>query len=454
MPPCGDPRPSATLRLILLVLAALCALPAAAVAAQSDPATTVRSVARVITDTDRYAPGTALRIALQITPAPGWHVYWHNPGDAGAAPEFTAIPGLNPGPIAWPLPRRIPDGPVMSFGYTDPVVLARPLTLAGPGPQALTIQADWLICEKLCVPESATLHLVLPQGAPAPAAEAALFPSVPGPSPWPARIAPDGTLSLVGVPPTDQAVFLPDRSDTTVLAAPQPMRQDGGALTLRLTPAAAFVAGAPMPGLLVLGQGAARRGYTLTAQPGPVTGDKTKPAPAPADAGAGIGAGTLLAALLGGLVLNLMPCVFPVLAMKTIGLASLTGSARRQVRLHALSYVGGVLLAFGLLAGLMLGLRAAGHAAGWGFQFQYPGFVAAMGWLCFALGLNLSGVWQLQAGWMGAGQALTVPRRSCRQPGHRAAGGGGGHPVHRAVHGCRAGGRAGGAGRRRTGGVP
>ena len=115
---------------------------------------------------------------------------------------------------------------------------------------------------------------------------------------------------------------------------------------------------------------------------------------------------TLLFALLGGLILNLMPCVFPVLAMKAMSLARLSGAALNEVRAHALSYTAGVVLAFGALGGALLALRAAGGAAGWGFQFQSPAFVAAMAWVLFGVGLNLSGVFQVGGRLAGAGQGL------------------------------------------------
>ncbi|MFC4170451.1 cytochrome C biogenesis protein, partial [Pseudoroseomonas aestuarii] len=146
----------------------------------------------------------------------------------------------------------------------------------------------------------------------------------------------------------------------------------------------------------------------LAAAPGPAP-----PPAAGAGAGAGLGAGlplwqALLWAALGGLILNLMPCVFPILAMKAMAVARLSGAARGAVRGHALSYTAGVVLSFLALAGVMMALRAAGGVAGWGFQFTAPAFVAGMGWLMLAVGLNLSGVFQL-GGPVALGSGVAAP---------------------------------------------
>jgi DsbC/DsbD-like thiol-disulfide interchange protein/cytochrome c biogenesis protein CcdA len=379
----------------------------AALAASSAPVTTARTTARIVTDTDSVAPGHTFRIALELTPAPGWHTYWHNPGDAGAAPSFDPEGvGIVVGGIQWPLPQRIADGTVMSFGYAGPVLLTREVTPKAPGPLTLNVEANWLVCAQLCVPEHGSFRLSLPAGLPAASPERAAIDAaartVPGPSPWPSRIGPDGTLWLRGVP-AGKAVFLPDASDTTVLGAVQPVHRRDGVLTLKLTPTPLFRADAPTSGVLVLGEGASRVGYRLDALPGAppasVAGAASSPAWSP---------GTFMLAIAGGLLLNLMPCVFPVLAMKAMALAGLSGAARGRVRLLAWAYTGGVLLSCLAMALLLLALRAAGATAGWGFQFQYPAFVAAMAWLFFAIGLNLSGAFALGSAWGGVGQRLAA----------------------------------------------
>jgi thiol:disulfide interchange protein DsbD len=390
--------------LALLFAAALGVWSGAACAASSDAQTSPRMTARLISDTEAVAPGQSFHVALQLTPAPGWHSYWHNPGDAGAATSFdVTAPGLTEAGIAWPLPQRIVQDGITSFGYDTPVLLTRAVTVAGPGPVALTAEAHWLVCRTVCVPEHATFHLTLPTGTPAPSIERPLFDeaaaAVPGPARWPAHIAPDGTLWLTGLGQRRPALFLPDAPDTTLLGAAQPAHWRNGMLTLKLRPTASFKADAAMTGVLVLGDGGQRTGYRLTATP----------AALPQNGGGLVGLPlTLLLGFAGGLLLNLMPCVFPVLAMKAVSLSRLGGAARGQVRREALAYSAGVLASVLALAGVLLVLRAAGAAAGWGFQFQWPAFVAAMAWLFFAVGLNLSGVFTLGGGWTGIGQSLAA----------------------------------------------
>ena len=371
-------------------------------AAEASQAVSPRSTVTLVTDMDAVPASGIFRVGLRIAPAPGWHVYWRNPGDAGAPPRFEVSPVAQMGDIAWPVPERIADGPTMSFGYTRTVLLGRVVRVApGASPLVLSASASWLICEKICVPEQASFSLTLPRGTAARSADAASFDveaaRVPTASPWPAFIASDGTLWLTGIPAgAGPAAFIPDDAATTVLGAPQRPRRSASGLTLHLTPTAAFRAHRPFGGVLLLGAAADRVGYTVRAMPG-VLPEATDP---------GLAA-TLLLAFAGGLLLNLMPCVFPVLAMKAVGFAGLSGQARRDVRAQAVSYVGGVVASFVGLAVALLALRQAGAIAGWGFQLQQPSFVAAMAWLFFAVGLNLSGVYSLRLGGAGAGQTLT-----------------------------------------------
>jgi thiol:disulfide interchange protein len=184
-------------------------------------------------------------------------------------------------------------------------------------------------------------------------------------------------------------------------AAAQPLHVRDGILTLALRPGPQFQANSPLPGVLVVRDSdGIERGFSVSATHGP--------APA-ARSAAGMPLRQVLGfAFLGGLILNLMPCVFPVLAMKAVSLAS--GAADRRVRSHALSYTVGVLVAFGVTAAALLAARAAGRAAGWGFQYQSPVFVGATAWTLFLVGLNLSGVFEVGGGLAGTGQSLASRR--------------------------------------------
>ncbi len=391
----------------LLCLLVVLLGPVSAWAAESAPVSSPRLTATLVSDVDAVTPGVPFGLALRLRMAPGWHTYWQNPGDAGAPPEFS-VTGADIGPIAWPAPARQPEGPVMTYGYSGEVLL--PVRATTTGPATITAEASWLVCEKICVPEHGTFTLSLspkegrnerndPPAA-TNSAEAPLFTAasarVPRPSPFPARIAPDGTLTLTGqglsAATVREAWFVPDVADTIVNAAPQSLEVTDGRVAISLRPGTAF--GSGLAGVVTLRDPSGQESYLhVDAAPGPATASLPL-------------IETLGFALLGGLILNLMPCVFPVLAMKAMAVARMPGQLRGAIRVEALAYTAGVLVAFGALGLVLVGLRGAGAAAGWGFQFQSPVFVAGMAWVLFAVGLNLSGVYEVAVPGTGAGQRL------------------------------------------------
>ena len=396
--------------LLACLAALLLGLIPAADAAQSPPVQTPRTTATLVTDSDSVAPGHRLEIALRLRLAPGWHTYWQNPGDAGAAPtlDLSLPKGVMAGPIAWPTPARQQEGPLTTYGYTGDVLLPEPLTPTQPAGLQLAAHATWLACKDICVPEEANFQLNLPPGPATPSAEAGLFTAAaaraPRPAPFQSRLlkGPADHASLVvtgaALTPHDihQAWFLPAGADL-VNSAPQPLSQQPGRLTLGLT-LTKDAHPDPLSGILVLQDPAGHdTAYNLTAAPESAPPDALPPALL----------GTIGLAFLGGLILNLMPCVFPILAMKAISLTRLSGHARSHVRRQALSYAAGILVTFAALAGVTIGLRAAGIAAGWGFQFQSPIFVTLIAWLLFGVGLSLFGAVDLQGRWTGAGASLT-----------------------------------------------
>jgi thiol:disulfide interchange protein len=380
---------------LLLLLVAM----APGLARESAPVTSTRATATLVTDTDTQ-DGHPFHAALRLRMAPGWHSYWQNPGDAGVAPELSFDAPAQAGPITWPAPGIVAEGPVTTYAYQGEVLL--PVSITAPsGPFALRAHATWLVCQRICVPEEGDFTVDLGSGTPAPSADAPLFAAAaarsPVPSPYPATIAPDGTLTLATEGLTAGAVakaqFFPDMAGVIDAGAAQSLRTADGQITLRLTPASSFDPKAKLTGLLVLTDAKGGETYLgVTASP---SGTATSGLPR-----------ILLLALAGGLVLNLMPCVFPVLAMKAMGLAQMGGAARGRVRAHAAFYTAGVVLAFMALGAALITARAAGGAAGWGFQFQAPGFVTVMAWLLFAVGLNLSGVFAVGGGVAGAGHSL------------------------------------------------
>ncbi len=399
-----------SLRLLLIALGFLAGGAAPGLAAESTAVHSTRATASMVTDTDTVAPGKPIRVALRLHLEPGWHTYWRNPGDAGVAPDlsFTLPPGVTAGPVQWPVPHLETEGPLATYAYTGDVLL--PVTLRGMhGATEIQLTAEWLVCANICVPESGVFDLMLPAGDGAPSAQEKLFAAadarIPRPSPWPARIGPDGTLEVLGLTGVRSAWFAAAQPGEIMAGAPQTLIQSPLGLFLRLRRERDFQPTVPLPGVLVAADPDGTKSYLeLTAAPGPVTLPAGRAA-APPVLHAGI-LRLLGIALLGGLVLNLMPCVFPVLALKTVGLAGLAGARRRHAAGHAASYAAGVLCAFAALGGALLLARAAGAAAGWGFQFQRPGFVAAIAWVLFAVGLNLSGVFSLGGRFAGAGQSL------------------------------------------------
>ncbi len=396
-------------------------------AAQSEMAATLNNQVSLVSDVDSVAPGQPFHIGLLFELGQKWHIYWTNPGDAGAPPTINvSLPqGGSAGAIQWPTPRVMNDGPVTSYGYSRKIVpILLPLTvtpartLAVGSSYTVTAQATWLVCKDICVPGFASFTLTLPVAAkPVPAPEATFFAEAARDSPaavhWPAWIEPDGKLSVDGTGATAGSVatayFFPLQPGPINQDYDQPLTIHHGRVILALKPGSDFTASHPLSGLLALTMAdGSESSAMISAQPGP---------PPPEAPGAGFAALLSLmtsaafltligGALLGGLILNLMPCVFPVLAMKAAHLAQLSGDRAGTARRDGLAYGAGVLASFAVLGGALLGLRAGGSLAGWGFQFQSPVFVLAMIWLLFAVGLSFSGVLVVRGRWMGLGQGL------------------------------------------------
>jgi thiol:disulfide interchange protein/DsbC/DsbD-like thiol-disulfide interchange protein len=398
----------AALAAALLVAAPVCA---ASPAALPDPV-----AARLVAEAGSVVPGGTLWVDLHLEIAPGWHVYWRNPGDAGLPTEISwNLPvGFSAGEIAWPAPERFVVGTIGNYGYHGAadllVPIAAPTDLKLDGVAHIAANAKWLVCSDICIPGEARLALDLPVGAAPLAGDpavAARFASVRDRLPQPAKFATrfvalerDLTLfipsaAFAGIDrPT--AAFFP--FDGNVIDAAAEPKEEPGADGLRIVLARASGPAATLPerltGVVVVrGAGGIERAYSI---------DAVRAAALPLDAEDAVGWWqALLLALLGGIALNLMPCVFPVLSLKLLGLA---GSAHRAEQWrHGIAYATGVILSFALLGGLLLVLRAGGAAIGWGFQLQSPVVVALLAYLLLAMGLSLSGVAEFGAGITGVG---------------------------------------------------
>lgn len=369
-------------------------LPVAAQGAESAPVSSSRATATLVSDVETVASGQEFHVALRLRMAPGWHTYWKNPGDAGVAPELKL--NVPAGPISWPTPVRQPEGPLMTWGYSGEVLLAVAIRDA----TAIEADARWLVCNNICVPEEGHFRLTLRRGAATASAEASLFAKTeaqtPRPSPWPVSFAANGTIVVPTAEGVEDAWFAPDLPDVIEPAAKQVFSRLDRGFALGLVPGPAFAKATTLSGVLVVkDQSGQSQGLVVEAEPGAAP-EPTTPLWQ-----------TLGAALLAGLILNLMPCVFPILALKAAAVTAMSATARRHAVRHALSYMAGIIISFMAVAAALLAARAASGAVGWGFQFQSPIFVAGIAWLLFAVGLNLSGVFLVHGHFSNAGQRLT-----------------------------------------------
>ena len=411
---------------ILLAVALLIA----AATASAQPMRVDNAEVELIAAADAVVPGTALAVGLRIRHDPHWHTYWRVPGDSGLPTiiNWQLPAGFTAGPVEWPVPKRLPLGPLMNFGYEGDLLLPVQLAVPADVPAGQTVQvkarADWLICKDVCIPGGADLRLSLPvRAAAAPSRHAALFASARAQVPQPAAL--DGASATIEAgrirvafrpaSPVQRLEFFPLEEGRIEPAAAQTLRTEADGASLYLTAAApSAVEFTRLKGVLVANGGPAagdKGGWAGVIDLPVVTGVVAQVAQAAAAPVAGDGGATamtlwlaLVGAFIGGLFLNLMPCVFPVLSLK---LVSLTQHQRAEdaaqlphasLRAHGGAFAAGVLLCFVLLAALLIGLRGAGEQLGWGFQLQTPWVIAALTLLFFLIGLNLLGAFEFSFG--------------------------------------------------------
>jgi len=403
-------------------------------------------------------PGQPFWVALRVEHDAPWHTYWLNAGTGYPTSLAWALPeGFSAGPIVWPAPHTVKDtaGNVTGNGYEGTVHLfvqiTPPATLAVGSTVQLRAAADWLMCAESCMPGDAKVALTLPVAADPGAENAAVakaFADLPrDPAPWGVSARRDGAKVFLTItaPQGAAAAHVPEglhffeEQALIDYAAPQTVTAGKGTWSLELaTVADAPADAARLKGLLVAKNGwTAGEGYAALAVDVPLAAAKaagatagasfgategSAPAPggssaagagATASAGATDGAaasagllGTVLLAFLGGVVLNLMPCVFPVLGIKVLGFVNQAGSDRGKIVLHGLVFTAGVLASFWALAGALLALRAGGEQLGWGFQLQSPAFVYGMAVFMLVFALNLSGLFEVGLSATGAGAGL------------------------------------------------
>ncbi|HEX3435246.1 MAG TPA: protein-disulfide reductase DsbD domain-containing protein [Pseudacidobacterium sp.] len=380
------------------------------------------SVQLVVPPAEVY-PGQNFTAGLYFKLEPGWHVYWVNAGDSGEPPRirWTLPDGVSAGAIQYPTPKRLPLGPLMDFGYENEVLFPIPMQVDSAfkppanGKATLSAKVDWLVCREVCLPGKAQLDV-----------ERNALPAAPA---TPTFVNADKQLIArlqntmpEALPSAMQAKFVPTSTgfsltvltgnrETTALFFPFDQNQIANAASQTVTPLKNGVRidikkdenlqknPDTLHGLVVLSDG---RAFEIQAGQGALA----------AESGAGndfSGIARVLAlAFLGGVILNLMPCVFPVLFIKALSLLHSSQHERHRLRAHGLVYALGILVSFWIVVALLLLLRAGGKQLGWGFQFQSPGFVAVIALLLFFLGLSLAGMFEIGLSLTSAGSNLAA----------------------------------------------
>ncbi|MGD2122219.1 MAG: thioredoxin family protein [Gemmatimonadota bacterium] len=397
------------------------------------------SDAFLVSEVSSVQPGTPFTVAVRFEMDPGWHNYFVNVGDTGLPTqiEWVLPEGFQTADFQWPVPEQYRAGPLLDYVYGDGLALmvevVPPPDLTPGDVLPLRARVDWLICESICDPDFAEVALDLPISAEAPQPDlrwAGLFQEARNSLPkavagWTAEaeVADNGyrlrVLSSGGTPSVpDSVYFFSYAGEVVEPAAPQVLVKEGSSLTLELA-ASTYATGVAsvLHGILKAEDGTSWSGTERVE--GLLIDVPVAGAPPPQEAGAGAGeenteagstvetvasdtqgvtlAVALVFAFLGGILLNLMPCVFPILSLKILGVASQGGENRTRVRNQGLLFAVGVVLSFLALAGLLIVLRAGGAQLGWGFQLQSPLFVALMATLFFAIGLNLMGLFEVGA---------------------------------------------------------
>ncbi len=373
---------------------------------------------QLVSARDVIHPGDSLQAGLYFKLDKGWHVYWLNAGDSGEPPKivWTLPEGITADAMQFPTPQRLPLGPLMDYGYENEVVF--PILLHGadslkPGTSVeASAKVNWLVCREVCIPGKAQLTLpimVTDAGTQGKVLAQALIQSfqqrLPLPLPANAKATfattPNGfSVALLTGKSESAAQFFPyDESQIQNAAKQQVKPLKNGVLieitkdeNLKATPAT-------LHGLVLFPDG---RSYDVQFQPGPV------PIGEAGVSSAGFAQMLRIAGLafLGGIILNLMPCVFPVLFIKGLALVQSSGEERSRMRAHGLVYTLGIIASFWAVVAVLLVLRAGGRQFGWGFQFQSPEFVAVMALLLFFLALSLAGMFEIGLTLTSAGSGL------------------------------------------------
>lgn len=377
--------------------------------------------ALLVPETTAVVPGQSFWVALKLVHDEHWHTYWINDGDSGLPTKikWDMPEGFSAGPIIWPHPQRIPMPPLVSFGYEGETWLLTEIT----APASLTAsevmlraKVSWLMCKEVCIPGKATLELTLPVAQSAAVAHdfsgaRAKIPARETGWTFAAKASDDAVVIFAKPPPGAAALESLDlfamEKGVVASAGEVAWTREGDAYRIQLVrDAAAEKLPESFRAVLVakptMASDPARPAVELDILFGGSPGAATV---APASAPPSLALISLFA-FLGGIILNLMPCVFPVISLKILGFVKQAGEDPRSVWHHGLVFAAGVVVSFWLLAGALLALRAGGAGIGWGFQLQSPEVLVVLSLLFFTLALNLFGVFEVGLSLTGAGGGM------------------------------------------------
>ena len=392
-----------------------------ALAALSSPAhgstvVTEHARTRLIAEATGVAPGGTVALALAQDVQEGWHVYWKNPGDSGLPLDFvwTLPDGAATTGIDYPTPRRIAIGQLVNFGHEGAPTFLTSVTVPDNATVGslleIGLEATWLICADICVPETGTFQISIPivDAPQTDDATALIFAdarsALPTPLPGDAYFSVNGKtldLDLPDIKSAGGVYFFPDTEGLSEPAAAQDAKRKNGRLLISVKggPALAQI-GERVGGVVAVDNDGATAGYSLVAE--------RRGGGAARGAANGSFGGFLAAAFFGGALLNLMPCVFPILFIKAASMAEAANARSGTLRRHGLFYALGVVATFAGLGGLLLALRAGGAGLGWGYQLQSPVVIALSAYLLFAVGLNLAGAFHVGSSLQNVGSGLVA----------------------------------------------
>ena len=384
--------------------------------AQADALKAAHLTVELLSDRDSIASAEKFNLAVRFQVEKGWHIYWKNPGDSGLAPKFTfRLPdSFSRTELKWPAPERIPFGPLVNYGYRDEVFIILPVTasseLGGMKDAQFSLNAEWVVCKEECIPGNGVLELHIPLSKKekgevskwAPSIEEALK-AVPQELKW-LRVSASVEAHLITLNissdspslPDGQLVFIPEFPGMIEGAAEQIVERNSSGLKMLLTKAYGESDLREISGLLMAKDGwPATDGVKAAEIAAPIAG-------AALDMKEKTAASSylwilLLSSFLGGMILNLMPCVLPVISIKIVFFLEQARENPAKLKAHGLLYSAGVIASFWCLAAIFLAFRSAGQELGWGFQLQSPAFVLTMAFLLFVVAMNLLGVFEVGA---------------------------------------------------------